>query len=185
MPRPYTQGEVGARSAREGLEWTDGRAGWATREPRSPRDDTFPERRTQLEPPVFEKVSDRDLVTLADVLCRSLEYCSMLVASRVIREVGARSIGMPSSTDDHIRSAYPHRTQTTRLLTGLLPSRSTTSRTSISPSSRSRSATTQLATRADGTDTSRSDVVEAPFPSQSSQALRPHSPPVADLRSST
>lgn len=63
-----------------------------TREPRSPRDDKFPEHRIQPEPPVFEKVSDRDLVTLADVFCRSLEYYSMLVASRVIREVGAREL---------------------------------------------------------------------------------------------
>lgn len=41
---------------------------------------------------VFEKVSDRDLVTLADVLCRSLEFHSMLVASKVMREVGVREL---------------------------------------------------------------------------------------------
>ncbi|RZS58938.1 hypothetical protein EV141_0151 [Microcella putealis] len=44
------------------------------------------------EPPVFEKVSDRDLITLADVLCRSMEFHSMLVAWKIINEVTARDL---------------------------------------------------------------------------------------------
>lgn len=44
------------------------------------------------EPPAFEKVSDRDLITLADVLCRSLEYHSMLVAWKVMAEIGSRNL---------------------------------------------------------------------------------------------
>ncbi|WP_158252082.1 hypothetical protein [Cryobacterium sp. M25] len=55
-------------------------------------DDRFMVDRIRPEPPVFVKVSDRDLVTLADVLCRSLEFHSMLVASKVMGEVGARDL---------------------------------------------------------------------------------------------
>lgn len=46
----------------------------------------------QPEPSVFEKVPDRDIVTLGDVLCRSLEYHSMLVAWKVMVEIGARML---------------------------------------------------------------------------------------------
>ena len=63
-----------------------------TGEPRSPMDDRFSGHRLRPELPAFQNVSDRDLITLADVLCRSLEYHSMLVASKVISEVGARSL---------------------------------------------------------------------------------------------
>ena len=54
--------------------------------------DRFTGHRPRSEPPVFGKVSDRDLVTLAELLCRSLEYHSMLVASKVMGEVGARGL---------------------------------------------------------------------------------------------
>jgi len=54
--------------------------------------DRFAGHRLRPEAPVFGKVSDRDLITLADVLCRSLEFHSMLVASRVMGEIGAREL---------------------------------------------------------------------------------------------
>lgn len=44
------------------------------------------------EPPVFKEVSERDLVTLADLVCRSLEFHSMLVATKVMSEVHARHL---------------------------------------------------------------------------------------------
>jgi hypothetical protein len=44
------------------------------------------------EQPVFDRVSDRDLITLADLLCRSLEFHSMLAAWKVIDEVSAREL---------------------------------------------------------------------------------------------
>ncbi|WP_165070438.1 hypothetical protein [Marisediminicola senii] len=40
----------------------------------------------------FGNVSDRDLVTLADTLCRSLEFHSMLVASKVLQEIDSRNL---------------------------------------------------------------------------------------------
>ncbi len=61
-------------------------------EPRATMRNRGREHRLRPEPPVFEKVSDRDLVTLADVLCRSLEFHSMLVASKVMSEVGVRNL---------------------------------------------------------------------------------------------
>ena len=61
-------------------------------ESRSPMSDRFRGHQFRPAPPVFEKVSDRDLTTLADVLCRSLEFHSMLVASKVMSEVDARSL---------------------------------------------------------------------------------------------
>jgi hypothetical protein len=54
--------------------------------------DRFTGHRLRPEPPVFGKVSDRDLITLADVLCRSLEFHSMLVASKVMSEVDGRNL---------------------------------------------------------------------------------------------
>ncbi|TFC19914.1 hypothetical protein [Cryobacterium sp. MDB2-10] len=41
---------------------------------------------------MFGKVSDRDLITLAELLCRSLEFHSMLVASKLMTEVDARNL---------------------------------------------------------------------------------------------
>lgn len=41
---------------------------------------------------VFERVSDRDLVTITDRLCGSLEYHLMLVAAQAMREVGERRL---------------------------------------------------------------------------------------------
>lgn len=61
-------------------------------ESRSPMSDRFTGHRLRPEPPVFEKVSDRDLMTLADALCRSLEFHSMLVASKVMSEVDSRNL---------------------------------------------------------------------------------------------
>lgn len=63
-----------------------------TTEPRSPMGGRFAGHRLRPEEPVFGKVSDRDLLTLADLLCRSLEFHSMLVASKVMGEVGAREL---------------------------------------------------------------------------------------------
>lgn len=54
--------------------------------------DRFMGHRHRPEPPVFDKVSERDIVTLADALCRSLEYHSMLVASKVMNEIGVRGL---------------------------------------------------------------------------------------------
>jgi len=66
----------------------DGETGGAHSSPESsPR-----RHRRQPEAPVFGKVSDRDLITLADLLCRSLEFHSMLVASKLITEVDARRL---------------------------------------------------------------------------------------------
>lgn len=61
-------------------------------ESRSPMSDRFTGHRLRPEPQVFGEVSDRDLVTLADVLCQSLEFHSMLVASKVMIEVDARNL---------------------------------------------------------------------------------------------
>jgi len=71
-------------------------------ETRSPLASRSSGKRLRPEPRVFEEVSDRDLTTLADVLCRSLEFHSMLVASRVMREVSARDL-WPAVVD---RRAY-------------------------------------------------------------------------------
>ncbi len=43
-------------------------------------------------PRQFHQVSDRDLVTLGDLLCNSLEFHSMLVASKVMEEIGLRDL---------------------------------------------------------------------------------------------
>ena len=43
-----------------------------------------------LQERVFEKVSDRDLITLAERLCGSLEYYSMVAVSKVMYEVSWR-----------------------------------------------------------------------------------------------
>lgn len=83
-------------------------------ESRSPLSDRFTGHRLRPEPPVFGKVSDRDLVTLADVLCRSLEFHSMLVASRVMGEVGAREL-WPAVID---RRAYSIRMSATDVSEG-------------------------------------------------------------------
>ena len=72
-------------------------------ESRSPMRDRFTGHRLRPEPPVFEKVPDRDIITLADVLCRSLEFHSMLVASKVMREVDARNL-WPAVIDRRGRS---------------------------------------------------------------------------------
>lgn len=61
-------------------------------ESRSPMGGRFTGHRLRPEAPVFGKVSDRDLFTPADVLCRSLEFHSMLVASKVMSEVAARNL---------------------------------------------------------------------------------------------
>lgn len=60
--------------------------------PPSPTSARFTGHRLRPEPPVFGDVSDRDLTTLADLLCRSLEFHSMLVASKVMTEVDARNL---------------------------------------------------------------------------------------------
>ena len=74
-----------------------------------PAGDRFRGHKTPGEAPVFEKVSDRDLITLADVLCRSLEFHSMLVAWKVIYEVSARELWSEVITRraDSIRRANP------------------------------------------------------------------------------
>ncbi len=61
-------------------------------ESRWPMSERFTGHRLRPEAPVFEKVSDRDLITLADALCRSLEFHSMLVASKVMSEVDSRDL---------------------------------------------------------------------------------------------
>ena len=65
--------------------------------------DRFTGHRLRPEPLVFEKVSDRDLITLADVLCRSLEFHSMLLASKVMSEVGVREL-WPAVVDRRAQS---------------------------------------------------------------------------------
>jgi hypothetical protein len=74
-----------------------------TGEPRPAMEHRFRGHRLRPEPPVFDEVSDRDLITLADVLCRSLEFHSMLVASKVMTEVGARSL-WPAVVERRARS---------------------------------------------------------------------------------
>lgn len=45
-----------------------------------------------LQERIFEKVSDRDLITLAERLCGSLEYYSMVAVSKVMYEVSWRDL---------------------------------------------------------------------------------------------
>ncbi len=61
-------------------------------ESRAPLSARFMKPSLRPEPQVFGKVSDRDLITLADMLCRSLEFHSMLVAFKVMSEVDSRSL---------------------------------------------------------------------------------------------
>jgi hypothetical protein len=89
----HLEGLSGLMSAQDG----------ETGEPRSPMSDRFKGYRIRREPPVFGKVSDRDLITLADVLCRSLEFHSMMVASKVMSEVDARNL-WPAVIDRRARS---------------------------------------------------------------------------------
>ena len=63
-----------------------------TVEPRSTMGYGFEEDPPLPEPPVFGRVLDRDLITLADVLCRAREYYSILVAWTVMVEVDARKL---------------------------------------------------------------------------------------------
>ena len=63
-----------------------------TGEPHLPLNERFRGHRLPAEQPVFGELSDRDLVTLADILCRSLEFHSMLVAGKVIHEVSGRDL---------------------------------------------------------------------------------------------
>ena len=69
----------------------------------SPMHERFFGHRLRPESPVFEAVSDRDLLTLADLLCRSLEFHSMLVAAKVMHEIGARGL-WPAVIDRRSRS---------------------------------------------------------------------------------
>jgi hypothetical protein len=69
----------------------------------SPMRQRFSGHQLQPEPLVFETVSDRDLITLADLLCRSLEFHSMLVAAKVMGEIGARGL-WPAVIDRRSRS---------------------------------------------------------------------------------
>jgi hypothetical protein len=69
----------------------------------SPMHERFGGHRLQPESPVFGTVSDRDLITLADLLCRSLEFHSMLVAAKVMGEIGVRGL-WPAVIDRRSRS---------------------------------------------------------------------------------
>lgn len=60
--------------------------------PPPPIDDGLMGHRLPAESRPFQNASDRDVITLADVLCRSLEFHSMLVAAKVMGEIGAREL---------------------------------------------------------------------------------------------
>jgi hypothetical protein len=78
-------------------------------EAHSPLNERFRGHPLPAEPPVFAQVSDRDLITLADVLCRSLEFHSMLVAWKVIHEVSTRELwpAVIKRRADSLRRANP------------------------------------------------------------------------------
>lgn len=78
-------------------------------EPQSPLNERFRGHQLPAERPVFGQVSDRDLITLADVLCWSLEFHSMLVAWKVIHEVSTRELwsAVVERRADSLRRANP------------------------------------------------------------------------------